>query len=120
MAAFFLSMARNLYAARDACSPREPSPDCREGRAAHFTTTVELDTYLTVARRGKVVRFFDAGFRPPRRGALPEESGLDWGARRQNTHATAWAFLERVTRIRVSREWFEGAHPAFVFRGKGP
>lgn len=90
----------------------------RKGRVAHFTTTVELDTYVTVARRGKVVRSFDAGFRPPRKGAWREERGLDWGARDQNIFATAWAFLERVSRIHMSREWVQGEHPVYVFEGR--
>ncbi|GAA1794821.1 hypothetical protein GCM10009795_045450 [Nocardioides hankookensis] len=92
----------------------------RGGLAVHFTTTVELDTYLTVARRGTIVRWFDAGFRPPRNGALPEEEGLDWGARHQNIWATAWAFMERVSRIHISEEWFDLDHPTYVFRGTGP
>jgi len=88
----------------------------RRGVAVDFSTTVELDTYLTVARRGRVVRSFDAGFRPPRAGALPQERGLDWGARDQNIWATAWAFSERVTRTHISQEWFEGDHPTYVLR----
>lgn len=88
----------------------------RRGVAVDFSTTVELDTYLTVARRGRVIRTFDAGFRPPRKGALPQERGLDWGARDQNVWSTAWAFSERVSRTRISQEWFEGDHPTYVLR----
>jgi len=84
---------------------------------ASFETTVELDTYVTVARRGKVIRQFDAGFKPPAHGALPEEAGLDFGAKRQNIWATAWAFDERVTRIHLSREWFDSPHPTYVLKG---
>lgn len=86
----------------------------RRGVAASFSTTVELDTYITVAKRGKVVRTFDAMFRPPRRGSLPEERGLDWGSRDGNVFATAWAFLERVTLTHVSRDWFASPHPTLV------
>ena len=86
----------------------------RRGVAAGFSTTVELDTYVTVAKDGRVVRHFDAGFQPPATGALPAEQGLDWGARRQNIFATAWAFNERLTRTHVSREWFERTHPTYV------
>lgn len=86
------------------------------GKAASFFTDVELDTYVTVARRGEVVRQFDAGFEPPPAGALQAEEGLDWGARRQNTFATAWAFLERLTRIHVSHRWFDEPHPAFAYQ----
>ena len=88
-----------------------------KGIAADFGTNVELDSYATVARRGKVIRMFDVMFKPPRRGALPEERGLDFGARRQNQFATAWAFLERLTLTHISREWFEGKHPTYVLRG---
>lgn len=90
----------------------------RRGVVVDFSTTIELDTYVTVARRGRVIRQFDAGFRPPRAGALPQERGLDWGARRQNVWATAWAFSERVTRTHLSQEWFEGDHPTYVLRGQ--
>lgn len=86
------------------------------GTAASFFTDVELDTYVTVAKRGEVVRTFDAGFQPPAKGALPAEKGLDWGARDQNTFATAWAFLERLTRIHVSQRWFDKPHPAFAYQ----
>ena len=87
-----------------------------KGIAADFTTTVELDTYVTVARRGKQIRQFDSGFKPPKQGALPEEKGLDFGAKGQNIFATSWAFLERLTRIHVTRDWFEGDHPTYVLR----
>ncbi len=88
----------------------------RRGTVVAFTTTVEYDTYLSVFRRGRMIRSFDAGFRPPREGALPQEEGLDWGARRQNIWATAWAFAERVTLTHISRDWFRGAHPTYVVR----
>jgi hypothetical protein len=81
---------------------------------ASFETTVELDTYVTIARRGKVIRQFDVGFKPPAHGALPEEAGLDFGAKHQNIWATAWALNERVTRIHLSQEWFESTHPTYV------
>jgi hypothetical protein len=87
----------------------------RKGLAAHFTTTIELDTYVTIAKRGEVVRDFNAYFQPPPHGALPEEEGLDWGSRHQNVWATAWAFLERVSRIHVSRDWFNDKHPTYQF-----
>ena len=86
----------------------------RRGVAAGFSTTVELDTYVTVARDKRVIRHFDAGFEPPRAGALPAEEGLDWGARRQNVFATAWAFNERLTRTHISRSWFQATHPTYV------
>jgi hypothetical protein len=82
--------------------------------AAEFFTDVDADTYVTVAQRGRVVRQFDAMFKPPKQGALPAEQGLDWGARHENTWATAWAFDERLTLTHLSRSWFEGAHPTVV------
>ncbi len=88
----------------------------RRGVAAEFFTDVELDTYVTVAKRGALVRSFDAGFRPPKKGSLPAEEGLDWGARKQNIWATAWAFNERLTRTHISREWFDDVHPTFVMK----
>ena len=82
--------------------------------AAEFFTDVEWDTYVTVAKQGRVVRSFDAGFKPPKKGALRAERGLDWGRRHQNIWATAWAFDERLTLTHISREWFDGTHPTYV------
>lgn len=84
--------------------------------AAEFFTDVEYDTYVTVAKRGRVVRQFDAGFRPPKKGALPAEQGLDWGAKHQNIWATAWAFDERLTLTHLSRHWFVRAHPTLIVK----
>ena len=92
----------------------------RKGLAAHFTTTIELDTYVTIAKDGRVVRQFDAGFEPPRHHALPEEEGLDWGMPDQNIWATAWAFAERVSLIHISKEWFNSKHPTYRFADTGP
>ncbi|MBB6628218.1 hypothetical protein H5V45_12890 [Nocardioides sp. KIGAM211] len=86
----------------------------RHGRAAEFFTDVELDTSVTVAKKGEVVRQFDAGFKPPKEGALRAERGLDWGAPDQNVWATAWAFDERISRTHISRTWFDQAHPTFI------
>lgn len=93
-------------------------PLSTQSLVATFGTTIEYDTYVTIARHGKEVRSFDAGFKPPVKGALPEEAGLDWGAKGQNIWATAWTFLERVTKIHISQEWFELAHPTFVLKGR--
>lgn len=86
----------------------------RHSVAAAFFTDVNWDTYVTVAKRGKVVRNFDAGFRPPKKGALRAERGLPWGRKHQNIWATAWALNERLTLTHLSREWFMGPHPTFV------
>ena len=55
-----------------------------------------------------------------RRRALAQERGLDWGARRHNIWATAWAFIERMTLTHLSRSWFEGGHPTDVVRHTYP
>lgn len=86
----------------------------RRGTVSSFVTTVELDTYVTVARRGRVIRQFDTGFRPPREGALPEERGLGFGQKGVDPWAPAWALNERLTLIHVSREWLLGARPTYV------
>ncbi len=105
-----------IYAPLGILSDRALARLSRRGVAAEFITTVELDTYVTVAKHGKIRRSFDAGFKPPRKGALPSEADLDWGTRRQNIWATAWAFNERVTLTHISREWFEGSHPTFIMK----
>ena len=86
----------------------------RRGVAAEFFTDVEWDTYVTVAKKGRVVRSFDAGFKPPKKGALRAEGGLDWGRRHQNIWATAWAFDERLTLTHITQRWFDRAHPTYV------
>lgn len=86
----------------------------RRGTVSSFGTTVELDTYVTVARRGRVVRQFDTGFRPPREGALPEERGLGFGSKGVDPFSPAWALNERLTRIHVSKDWFFAEHPTYV------
>ena len=89
----------------------------RPGTVSSFSTNGELDTYLTVARRGRIVRLFDTGFRPPREGALPEERGLGFGRKGVDPFAPAWALNERLTGIHVSQEWFDGVHPTYVLPG---
>ncbi|MCY4725365.1 DUF6461 domain-containing protein [Nocardioides sp. STR2] len=90
----------------------------RHGTASSFSTTVELDTYVTVARHGRVVRQFDTGFRPPREGALPQEAGLGFGRRGVDPFSPAWALNERLTRIHVSKDWFFAEHPTYVLPGR--
>lgn len=87
------------------------------GVAAAFTTTVELDTTVQVARRGRVVRQFDPMFydAQERRGALPEERGLGLGG---DDFGPAWSLLDRLTAMHVDRAWFYGrAHPTYVLTG---
>jgi hypothetical protein len=86
----------------------------QRGLATEFTTDVEYDTYVTVAKHGRVIRFFDAGFKPPKKGALPAEASLDWGTRHQNIWATAWAFDERLTLTHISQAWFNRPHPTLI------
>jgi hypothetical protein len=85
---------------------------------ASFITDVELDTYVEVARNGKVIRQFDSGFRPPRRGALPQEKGLPFGSLKVDIWDTSWAFLERVTLTHISHEWFTTRHPTYWMWGR--
>lgn len=89
----------------------------RHGIATSFFTDVELDTYVTVSKHGRQIRNFDAGFRPPRAGALPEERGLPWGKSDQNIWATAWAYSERLTRTHLSEGWFNSRHRTFIAAG---
>jgi len=91
----------------------------RKGVVACFFTTVELDTYATVARGGEVIRQFDVGSRPPAEGALPQEEGLDFGKPHQNLWATGWAFNERLTLTHISLKWFGRDHPTYVLRKPG-
>ena len=91
----------------------------RRGTVSSFFTTVELDTYVTVARQGRIIRRFDTGFRPPRNGALPEERGLGFGQKGVDPFAPAWALNERLTLIHVSEDWFFGEHPTYVLPGRG-
>ncbi|HEX3221996.1 MAG TPA: hypothetical protein VHR35_05450 [Nocardioides sp.] len=85
---------------------------------ASFITDVDLDTYLKVARHGSLVRKFDPLLTPPRRGALPEERGLHFGARHGNVFKRSWAFLERITLTHITRHWFGRPHPTYVLRGR--
>lgn len=89
----------------------------RRGTVSSFSTNGELDTYLTVARGGRIVRLFDTSFRPPREGALPAERGLGFGRKGVDPFAPAWALNERLTRIHVSQEWFDAEHPTYVLPG---
>lgn len=94
----------------------------RKGTVVDFFTSVE-DQYLTVARKGKVIRRFDAllGPYPDDLGRpLKVEKGLPWGKPNSNAWATAWAFMERVSRIHISKQWFWGDHPTWVYKGQAP
>ncbi len=88
------------------------------GFMADFNTTVELDTYVTVARNGRVIRAFDPFFKPPRKGALRAEKGLHFGALHGNVFRQSWAFLERLTRRHITRPWFAEPHLTYVLRGR--
>jgi len=92
----------------------------RRGTVSSFGTTVELDTYVTVARRGRVIRQFDTNVRPPRQGALPEERGLGFGDRGVDPFSPAWALNERLTLVHVSEDWLFGEHPTYVLPGRAP
>lgn len=85
---------------------------------ASFIADVDLDTYVKVARHGSVVRTFDPLSTPPRRGALPEEKGLHFGARHGSVFKRSWAFLERITPTHITRHWFRRPHPTYGLRGR--
>ena len=89
----------------------------RRGIATSFFTDIELDTYVTVSKHGHQIRNFDAGFRPPKSGALPEERGLPWGKADENIFATAWAYSERLTLTHLSEHWFDSPHMTFIAAG---
>ena len=71
----------------------------RKGVAAAFTTTVELDTSIAVARNGQQIREFDPFFydEEVRQGALPQEHDVDFSD--DMGFPAAWTFLDRVTRL---------------------
>jgi hypothetical protein len=106
-----------VYAPEGTISDKAVDRLSRRGVATSFFTDIELDTYITVSKHGRRLRQFDAGFRPPKEGALPEERGLPWGRLRANLFATAWAFNERLTRTHLSEEWFNSPHRTFVAGG---
>ena len=87
------------------------------GIAAAFWTARRGPKEAKVARQGRIIRSFSVRHRPPRRNALPEERGLDWGSPGQNPFATGWAFNERLTLTHISQLWFDSAHPTFVVNG---
>jgi hypothetical protein len=90
----------------------------RHALLAAFITDIELDTSVEVARHGRIIRSFDPLFRPPRQGALPQEKGLPFGVPKVDVWDTSWAFLERVTRIHLSHEWFGGTHRTYWLWGR--
>jgi len=107
-----------VYAPDNGISSKAVDDLSRQGLATSFYTDVNLDTYVDVSIHGRTVRSFDAGFRPPKRGALPQERGLPWGKRHQNIWATAWAYGERLTGTHLSEDWFNSPHQTFIAAGK--
>jgi hypothetical protein len=87
-------------------------------RTADFITDVDDDTFLKIARHGRVVCSFDSYDRPPCRAAVPQVKGLHFGGRHNDPDKTSWALLERVSLIHVTRAWFRRTHPTFVLRGR--
>lgn len=92
----------------------------RKGVAATFTTTVELDTSIAVARNGQQTREFDPFFHDEeeRQGALPQEHDVDFSD--DEGFPAAWTFLDQVTRHHVARGWFlNSTHPTYVLTDRG-
>ena len=88
--------------------------------AAAFTTTVELDTSIAVARNGQQIREFDPFFydEEERQGALPQEHDVDFSD--DEGFPAAWTFLDQVTRHHVARGWFlNSTHPTYVLTDRG-
>lgn len=87
-----------------------------EGLAATVGNTGGADDRILVARRGKVVRYFDplvdenyAGTPP-----LPQEKGLDLV---DDTGPAAWTLIERLTEVHITRDWLlDHRHPGFRLR----
>lgn len=89
-----------------------------KARTADFTTDVDDDTFVKIARHGRVVCRFDSYDRPPCRATVPRVKGLHFGSRHNDPDKTSWALLERVSLIHITRSWFRGTHPTFVLRGR--
>ncbi|KRC55112.1 hypothetical protein ASE19_06680 [Nocardioides sp. Root79] len=88
----------------------------REGVAASFASSINADTHILVARRGRVVRSFEPmlGQDFKKSKPLPEEKGLDL---EYDTWPASWTLLERITGIHITEEWLLGAdHPGFRLR----
>ena len=88
--------------------------------AGAFVTTVEWDTWIRVAKDGKLVRDFDPFFydRQDRKRALVEEKGLGFGG--DDPFVPSWMFLDRLTSVHVEKEWFYNTpHPTYVLTGRG-
>ena len=89
------------------------------GVAAAFTTTVELDTSIDVATKGRRIREFDPFYyHDEQRGrVLPQEQGMKFTD--ADGFPPAWRFLDRMTGLHVGRDWFlETPHPTYVLTGR--
>jgi len=83
------------------------------GVAVSVFWNVNADMQFGFARSGSLVRFFDPLLYDNAADALPEESGLEWGA--AHPRASALALLQRLTGARITRDWLLGRQrPTYV------
>lgn len=88
----------------------------RRGVAASFASSINADTHILVARKGRVVRSFEPmlGQDFKKTKPLPEEQGLDL---EYDTWPASWTLLERITGIHITEGWLlDDSHPGFRLR----
>jgi hypothetical protein len=73
------------------------------GEAVNVFWNVNAVMSFTLARNGSVVRTFDPLLYDALDGPLPEEADLPWGV--GHPRASALALLERLTHVRIDRDW---------------
>jgi hypothetical protein len=74
-----------------------------QGEAVNAFWNVNAVMSFTLARDGGVVRTFDPLLYDALDGPLPEETDLPWGVGRPR--ASALALMERLTGVRIGRDW---------------
>ena len=83
------------------------------GTAVSVFWNVNAHMLFGLARAGSPVRFFDPLLYSADADALPEESEFEWGV--GHPQASALGLLERLTGVRVERDWLVGpARPTYV------
>jgi Family of unknown function (DUF6461) len=76
------------------------------GTAINVFWNVNAAMQFGLARDGALVRLFDPLLYEDSREALPEERELEWGV--GHPRASALALVERLTGIRIDRDWLLG------------
>lgn len=87
----------------------------KNGLAASFSSSINADTHVLVARDGKVIRSFEPSLNHNllRSKPLPAEKGLDL---KYDTWPASWTLLERLTKIHIPEAWIYDDHPAYLLR----